>query len=175
MKVVVAISALLLLAAMFVLASHTVERIKYQHAPSEAFYKKHDFDNPELDSFKTDDILFTVMVKKSTHDEYSVWLKLYTRHSGKRVKNIRSTIEGRGLNEKASIGENLVIDQHKPNIGLNEKNLKLFQLHKNLLKGAFVDSQDIRLKLFFSTSSQENVEIEYILIQKKEKHTVFPT
>lgn len=160
-----------------------VELIFYEHEPSKTFYERMDMDAPEIKPYITDDIIFVVSTKSVDHEDYYVWLGLYSLDSGKRVTIKKAVIESGDWQQENSFDEQIMLDE-KTTIDPNyiyirddyyTKGVRLFQIDQDILEQAYQDgSAGVRVRIYYEINNQESYK-EYVLTRRVEKYNVYPT
>lgn len=157
-------------------ACKVTELAFYEHEPSRQFYNTFDVDLPELHKFKCGSVLLTASVKKATHKEYIVWLGVYTTDSGQTVEVEEARIYSHAWSGKHQYyAKEIEVSHSVPSSNLKKESLKLFTISSDLLKEVAINaSNKILLDVTCSQSGKEQT-IQFELIPRTEKHTVFPT
>ena len=92
-------------------ACQTAELVFYEHEPSKNFYQKLDIEDPSLNPFFSDEVLFVVDAKAAMDDEYLVWLGLFSKEKNKKIKVIKASIFGGGLSKESTFDSIINIDE----------------------------------------------------------------
>lgn len=159
------------------------ELIFYDHGPSGTFYERMDMDAPELKPYITDDIIFVVSTKAIDHEDYYVWLGLYSLDRDKYVTIKKAVIERGNWQQENSFDEQIMLDERTkidPNYvyirdDYYTNSVKLFQIGQDILEQAYQDGKSgIRVRIYYEINNQGNYK-EYVLTRRVEKYNVYPT
>jgi hypothetical protein len=103
------------------------KKIVYEHKPSELFYETGIIDQKTLKPFIDNNILFVTKLKGG-YQEYIVWLGLYSKTKGEKVKVNKVIIrDQKSIVHEHSLNSKIVLDE-KPNKWKNlfKTSVKLF-------------------------------------------------
>lgn len=167
---------LILMAILGLSACKTAKIVKYQHEQSAEFYENFDFESEALDDFKADGVLLVVDINKMTHENYVVWLGLYSDHTGDSINIERAVVSGDGWDRAQEFNRELVLDTRVPDHDLFQfdQGLKLFEVNADDLQAVVSSGGELSLSIFYDVGS--GVESKtFIIKQDIEKQTVFPT
>lgn len=174
----IALGFLVIFCVLFVLAScKFTELVFYEHGPSKEFYENYDIDEPALQPFIDDGVLFVVDVKAATHEEYFIWLGLYSERKGRSVVIKRVILSNDANEESAIFNTTLLISEPVNKAALYQNpqdTLKLFEVGENSLGGVSGAAKTVFLKVFYEIDGKEGV-MNYELKRRVEKQNVFPT
>src|SRR5690606_4327993 len=154
----------------------TVELIRYEHDPSETFYKGLNTKNSVLEPFFVDEALFVVDVK-SAKDEYFIWLGIFSEVTNKKVKLTKAVISGNGLSRESTFDSIIDLASPTKKVGLFQNSrdtFKLFTIDGEWLKEASARDGKLRVQVFFTIDSSEGL-VEFELERRIERHNVLPT
>lgn len=149
------------------------EVMKYEHAPSLAFYKKFDFGSSELAPFKEDGLLFVVDVKQATYEEYFLWLEVYSKTPGRALHLKTVDLVGTGWNKQLVMNQEVRVEDAHAKSGLLKKTIKLGALKGEDL-GFMRGSDKIIMTITFMVDGKEGQK-SFVFQKKVEHHAVFPT
>ena len=154
------------------------ESIRYEHRPSEIFYKDLDINNSVLNPFVDSGILITLYIMGVNHDVYDIGVEFYTKDPTKKIYISNVYIFGNSLSKKIEIKKMFILNNKV------KGSEKIYESRNNLLRFTNIDGKN--LERFFDGSNQMHVEVTYIIenktkkmsfvINKKtEKRVIFPT
>lgn len=154
------------------------ESIRYQHQPSEYFYKDLNIDNPKLKPFIDNNVLMVCYIQDSNHDIYDIGIGFYTEKRLKKIYIKRLYFIGNNLNYSIDVDKNFLINENVSNRKNNNilfKNLLLLENidEKNLVK-FFNENNQMRVEVVY-TIEGKNKKMSFIIERKIEKRVIFPT
>lgn len=164
----------LLLIITVITACKSDEIIFYEHNPSKEFYKSFNYNLSSLGSFKKDDILFVVNVKKVNQSKYFVWLGLYSNIPNKVVEVKSAVLVGNGGEKSSYFDGEYKLNEPASSTSLMKTSIKLFELNKDFIKNMVNEEGNLLLTISY-VNNGELKKIEFILEKRVSKYTVFPT
>ena len=153
----------------------TTELVFYEHLPSSSFYENYELDNPALEEYRADEILFVISIKATRNrTEYIVWQGLYSKLSNKAVKIEKAILCGDNLTAETVLSQIVLLDDEIEKASLLAGSARLFQVNAGSFEGLSNTREDIYLTVYYEIDGRKGV-MNYLLKRRIEKQNIYPT
>ena len=154
-------------------ACNYVELFKLENPHSQLFYQSFDYDLPDITPLKFQDALFVTDVKAINHDEFVIWLGIYSPQKDKHVTIEKAILDVKGMKTEVNLDKELFLSNKVTGTNLFNNSLRLLTIQKShiaIKTGVDEIGLTVHIKVNNTTGN-----LHFTFEKSSERQQVFPT